>query len=309
MISGYEGSKPRQVLVSEGELSPRVLERLDSRHEDLSPSRSPLERAPAQSRSESSNSCRRWRLSPEATTCSRSKTLEDARNRQGIDIETPAERTKIRPKYLRALENEDWEGLPWARVRARGFIRAYADEVGIDSEVLVDEYRRRHEAPTGTYEHAEPVLRGGGERAAATASAASDPWSDRRRGRNPAADPRADRGRRRRRRAAARALPRSASATRRAATTGKVAGDKQGGGGGKQGGAALPKDATMKLVIRSDLQACVVDGGGRVLRLTSFHGRDSPRTAPTWRGGSSSSTPPTRGSWSTASPPGPPILQ
>ena len=44
VISGYEGSKPRQVLVSEGEL-PRVLERLDSRHEDRSPSRSPLERA------------------------------------------------------------------------------------------------------------------------------------------------------------------------------------------------------------------------------------------------------------------------
>jgi S-DNA-T family DNA segregation ATPase FtsK/SpoIIIE len=36
VISGYEGSKPRQVLVSEGEL-PRVLERLDSPHEDPEP--------------------------------------------------------------------------------------------------------------------------------------------------------------------------------------------------------------------------------------------------------------------------------
>jgi DNA segregation ATPase FtsK/SpoIIIE, S-DNA-T family len=36
VISGYEGSKPRQVLVSEGEL-PRVLERLDSPHEDPKP--------------------------------------------------------------------------------------------------------------------------------------------------------------------------------------------------------------------------------------------------------------------------------
>ena len=36
MISGYEGSKPRQVLVSEGEL-PRVLERLDLPHEDPEP--------------------------------------------------------------------------------------------------------------------------------------------------------------------------------------------------------------------------------------------------------------------------------
>src|ERR671911_162874 len=43
--------------------------------------------------------------------------------------------------------------------------------------------------------------------------------------------------------------------------TDKPGSDDKQGGGGKQGGAPLPKDATVKLLIRSDLQACVVDGG------------------------------------------------
>jgi cytoskeleton protein RodZ len=85
--------------------------------------------------------------------------LEDARRRQGIEIATLEERTKIRAKYLLALENEQWDVLP-GPAYIRGFIRAYADQLGIDSEVLVDEYRRRHEEPaTGSYELAKPVLR------------------------------------------------------------------------------------------------------------------------------------------------------
>ena len=98
-----------------------------------SPSRSPLERAPAQSRSEFLKIAVAYGDSAGSDDPLQiGAILEDARNRQGIDIETLAERTKIRPKYLRALENEDWEGLP-GPAYARGFIRAYADEVGIDS--------------------------------------------------------------------------------------------------------------------------------------------------------------------------------
>jgi Helix-turn-helix domain len=210
--------------------------------------------------------------------------LEEARNRQRIDIETLAERTKIRPKYLRALESEDWEALP-GPAYARGFIRAYADEVGIDSEVLVDEYRRRHEAPTGTYEHAEPVLRGG--------------WRERARRRplprllilgaivaevailllilglttgddDDGASGRRDASQERQR-------DKPGSGDRQGG-----GGDGQGGGGGNQGGGAQPKDATMKLVIRSDLQACVVDGGGRVLvpdQLLTGGSEDGPYVA------------------------------
>src|SRR5918995_2322346 len=86
--------------------------------------------------------------------------LRDTRKREGIDIDTVEQRTKIRVKYLRALEEEDWEVLP-GPAYARGFIRAYADLLGLDSEVLVDEYRRRHEEqPTESYEPVEPLLRG-----------------------------------------------------------------------------------------------------------------------------------------------------
>src|SRR5207247_268593 len=35
-----------------------------------------------------------------------------ARTGQGMDVRTAEERTKIRIKYLRALESEDWDGLP-----------------------------------------------------------------------------------------------------------------------------------------------------------------------------------------------------
>ena len=162
VISGYEGSKPRQVLVSEGEL-PRVLERLDSPHEDPEPEpvaaregAGPVESEFLKITVAYGDSARKRRPAPDRGDPRRRPQPAGDRHRdaRGADED--------RPKYLRALENEDWEGLP-GPAYARGFIRAYADEVGIDSEVLVDEYRRRHEAPTGTYEHAEPVLRGGGE--------------------------------------------------------------------------------------------------------------------------------------------------
>ena len=55
-----------------------------------------------------------------------------ARRDSGIDIAEVEERTKIRTKYLRALENEDWEVLP-GRLR-KGFMRTYAHLLGLDAE-------------------------------------------------------------------------------------------------------------------------------------------------------------------------------
>lgn len=70
--------------------------------------------------------------------------LKEARRRAGIDIREAEDRTKIRARYLRALEAEDWEALP-APAYVRGFLRTYGDLLGIDGEALADEYRRRHE--------------------------------------------------------------------------------------------------------------------------------------------------------------------
>lgn len=86
-------------------------------------------------------------------------TLKDARRRLGIDIKEAEERTKIRTKYLRALEAEDWEVLP-APAYVRGFLRTYGQILGLDGEMLADRYRRSYEAPVQTAAGAgEPVLR------------------------------------------------------------------------------------------------------------------------------------------------------
>lgn len=85
--------------------------------------------------------------------------LKDARRRAGMDVKEAEERTKIRARYLRALEAEDWEVLP-APAYIRGFLRTYGEILGIDGEELADEYRRRYEASEQASQSAasEPLL-------------------------------------------------------------------------------------------------------------------------------------------------------
>jgi hypothetical protein len=86
--------------------------------------------------------------------------LKRARSRQKIDIQTVEEQTKIRTKYLRALENEEWEVLP-GHPYAKGFLRTYAQFLGLDGDALVDEYRRTVESSLGANapaQFSEPVL-------------------------------------------------------------------------------------------------------------------------------------------------------
>ncbi len=71
-------------------------------------------------------------------------TLREARMRQRLDIADVEERTKIRAKYLRALENEEWALLPGPTF-VRTFLRTYAEAVGLDPHVLVEEYRAEHD--------------------------------------------------------------------------------------------------------------------------------------------------------------------
>ncbi len=54
--------------------------------------------------------------------------------------------TKIRAKYLRALENEEWDLLP-GPVYVKSFLKTYGDFLGLDSRLLVDEFKRRYERP------------------------------------------------------------------------------------------------------------------------------------------------------------------
>jgi hypothetical protein len=82
-------------------------------------------------------------------------TLREARIRLRIDMSEVETRTKIRAKYLRAIENEEWDLLP-GPVYAKSFLRTYGDYLGLDSRMLVEEYKRRYEGPSD-HEPSRPV--------------------------------------------------------------------------------------------------------------------------------------------------------
>jgi transcriptional regulator with XRE-family HTH domain len=71
-------------------------------------------------------------------------TLREARMRQRLDISEIESETKIRAKYLRALENEEWDLLP-GPTYVKSFLRTYADALGLDGKLLIEEYKLRHE--------------------------------------------------------------------------------------------------------------------------------------------------------------------
>ena len=72
------------------------------------------------------------------------ETLREARMRQRLDIADVEQRTKIRAKYLRALENEEFGMLPGPTF-VKTFLRTYAEMLGLDPHVLVEEYRANYE--------------------------------------------------------------------------------------------------------------------------------------------------------------------
>jgi cytoskeleton protein RodZ len=72
------------------------------------------------------------------------ESLREARMRARIDISEIEAQTKIRAKYLRALENEEWDLLP-GPTYVKSFLRTYAEALDLDAKLLVDEYKLRHE--------------------------------------------------------------------------------------------------------------------------------------------------------------------
>jgi cytoskeleton protein RodZ len=80
-------------------------------------------------------------------------TLREARMRARIDVSEIEAQTKIRAKYLRALENEEWDLLPGPTF-VKSFLRTYAQALGLDGRALVEEYKLHYEHPG---EGPEPV--------------------------------------------------------------------------------------------------------------------------------------------------------
>src|ERR1051325_11240870 len=76
------------------------------------------------------------------------ETLREARMRRRIDMTDVEAATKIRAKYLRALESEEWELLPGPTF-VKTFLRTYAEYLELDARLLVEEYKQRYERPAG----------------------------------------------------------------------------------------------------------------------------------------------------------------
>jgi len=65
--------------------------------------------------------------------------LKREREMRGVTIEEVAAATRISPRFLEALENEQWDRLPGGAFN-RGFIRSVARYLGLDEESMVAEY-------------------------------------------------------------------------------------------------------------------------------------------------------------------------
>ncbi len=66
--------------------------------------------------------------------------LKHAREAQKLTLEKASEATRIRAPYLQALEADDYSAMP-APVQARGFLRNYAEYLGLDIDQLLEELR------------------------------------------------------------------------------------------------------------------------------------------------------------------------
>lgn len=81
--------------------------------------------------------------------------LREARQRRRIDLVAAEQDTKIRSKYLAALETEDFDVLP-GPVFVRGFLRTYSRYLGLDPQRFIDEYNARF----GRFEDVEELSSG-----------------------------------------------------------------------------------------------------------------------------------------------------
>ena len=69
-------------------------------------------------------------------------TLREARVRRKLTLQQVEEDTKIRVKYVQAMENEDFDIIP-SPTYVKGFLRTYSEYLGLDPRMILDEYRSR----------------------------------------------------------------------------------------------------------------------------------------------------------------------
>lgn len=67
--------------------------------------------------------------------------LRQMREKEDLTLRTISEQTRIRTYYLESIENGDFDKLPTGPV-GLGFVRAFADAVGVDSNIVAASYKR-----------------------------------------------------------------------------------------------------------------------------------------------------------------------
>jgi cytoskeleton protein RodZ len=72
--------------------------------------------------------------------------LREARERRGLSYADVEIGTKVRSRYIKALEDERFDILP-GPTYTKGFLRAYADYLGLDGNLYIDEFNSRHHDP------------------------------------------------------------------------------------------------------------------------------------------------------------------
>src|SRR6187402_351694 len=87
--------------------------------------------------------------------------LREARRRREVELSAVEASTRIRLRYLRAIEAEEWDALPGG-FYTRGFIRTYATFLGLDGDRLAADYRRDVEVQASSRESAPAPLAGSG---------------------------------------------------------------------------------------------------------------------------------------------------
>jgi len=96
-------------------------------------------------------------------------TLREARVSQDIDVVDVEAFTKIRAKFLRSLENEEW-AMVGDDTLVKSFLRTYAEYLNLDSRPLVEEFALRRHSDEA---YNAPIAPLGSRRPAAQSSSSS----------------------------------------------------------------------------------------------------------------------------------------
>jgi len=83
--------------------------------------------------------------------------LRKARENRGYTLDDIQEITKIRKRYLEAIENGDYKVLPGS-FYVRAFVKTYAETVGLNAEEVLRLYQKELPKPSDPYENMEPVV-------------------------------------------------------------------------------------------------------------------------------------------------------